>query len=153
VRTILLSMICASTLSLSASVDVSLTFDDPVVRSLFADLLRLGGYGYVNTERAAFLIREANGDYRCALWTMTGRWKRERFSGVVPAGTVAVVHTHPNRTPLGSPSDRRTSLVLKVPVFILTRENVYVITGDGANVALVQARVWATALSGEDRCR
>jgi len=129
------------------------TLDDPVIRSLFADLLRIGGYGHVNTERAAFLVRDKNGDYRCVLWPMTRGFKRERFSGVVPAGTIGVVHTHPNRAPIGSPGDRKTSLILKVPVYILTRENIYVITGDGASMALVQARVWETPATVEHRCR
>jgi hypothetical protein len=152
VRLFLLSMICAFALSLSAADPPPDLFENPVIRSLFADLLRLGGFGQVNTERAAFLVRDANGEYRCVLWPATLGFKRERFSGIVPAGTVALFHTHPNQSPFGSVSDQRASLILKVPVFTLTRRSIYVITGRSENIAIVRGRVWAT-LSPEQRCQ
>jgi hypothetical protein len=126
--------------------------EQPAVRALFADLVRLGGYGRWNTERAAFLVRNPGGDVRCLLWPPTREFARERFEGRIPDGTIAIVHTHPEETPMGSPGDLRTAQTLGLPLFILTRNHIYQVTPDGKNEEVLQAAVWAARSATTARC-
>lgn len=118
-------------------------FQEPTVRSLFADLLREGGYGRWNTERAAFLIREDTGQYRCILWPAERGFYRESFHGAMPEGTVAIIHTHPGHLPDASTNDQRTAMRTGVPIFTLTPLNINLTTTKGENVAIVANRWWA----------
>ena len=125
---------------------------DRAVRALFADLLRLGGYGRWDTERAAFLVRTDDGEYRCLLWPATREFHHERFSGRIPEGTVAVVHTHPEATPGGSVGDIMTAQALRLPMFVLTRNHIYQVTSSGGNEEVVRVPMWALPLLGERHC-
>ncbi|HEY5610982.1 MAG TPA: hypothetical protein VIL97_07235, partial [Thermoanaerobaculia bacterium] len=45
------------------------------------------------TEDAAFIVRGAEGALNLVRWPATGRFRSTRYAGVVPAGTIAIVHT------------------------------------------------------------
>jgi proteasome lid subunit RPN8/RPN11 len=116
---------------------------DPVVHAQFVELLRQGGYGWLNTERAAFIIREANGDYRFVAWPFMHRDLEADYRGTIPDGLVAIVHTHPNIAPKPSPGDCETARRLAVSVFVLTASNIYIATSRGEIVAAVTDSPWA----------
>jgi len=126
--------------------------NDRAIRGYFADLLRLGGYGHWSTERAAFLVRTETGDVRCVLWPAGGELNREHFSGKVPDGAVAIVHTHPEQTPRGSTGDHHLSQTYGVPIFVLTPRNIYLVTPAQPNVPVVEGRMWAIEVLGERKC-
>jgi len=118
-------------------------WNDHQIRGYFGDLLRLGGFGHWNTERAAFLVRDPDGDYRCVLWPATREFNQERFTGTVPVDAVAIVHTHPATMPRGSTGDELLSRRLRLPIFILTPKNIYVVTPAGSNRVVVDGQMWA----------
>jgi hypothetical protein len=127
--------------------------NDAVIRGYFADVLRQGGFGHWKTERAAFLVRDEGGQYRCVGWPMDGRLQRQEFRGAIPERTVAIIHTHPSELPLGSTGDERTAVKQSVPIFVLTPLNIYMITAGGVSVAVVENRQWATfSASSSIRC-
>src|SRR5258706_13878156 len=69
--------------------------NDTTIRGYFADLLRQGGFGHWKTERAAFLVRDEDGQYRCIGWPWDGRPQRQEFHGTIPEGTLAITTTPP----------------------------------------------------------
>lgn len=124
-----------------------------VIRGFFADLLAQGGFGNWKTERAAFLVMEENGEYRCLAWPMDGRLHRQEFGGEIPDRTVAIIHTHPKGIPLGSTGDQRTAKALTVPIFVLTPHNIYLVTPRGENIPVVANEIWAAvSASSSNRC-
>jgi hypothetical protein len=127
--------------------------NNAAIQGYFADILRQGGFGHWKTERAAFLVRDEDGRYRCIAWPMDGHLYRQEFHGAIPDHTVAIVHTHPSELPLGSPDDERTAIKLSMPVFVLTPMNINMIDGTGKSVPIVQNRLWATSGgSSSTRC-
>jgi hypothetical protein len=141
VRSLLLFILCSG------------FFQNQNIRILFADLLRQGGYGRWNTERAAFLVVDESGEYRCVLWPAERGFYRESFRGAMPEGTVAIIHTHPAHLPDASTNDQRTAMRLGIPVFTLTPLNVYLTSADGENVAVVTNRWWApVSAASSTRC-
>ncbi len=127
--------------------------NDTTIRGYFADLLKQGGFGHWKTERAAFLVRDEDGQYRCVAWPSDGHLYRQQFQGAIPDGTVAIIHTHPAELPLGSTGDQRTAVKLSVPIFVLTPLNIYLITPRGVSVPVVENRPWATfSASSPARC-
>ncbi len=126
--------------------------NDPIVMGFFTDLLGRGGFGFVSTESAAFLVF-ANGAYRCEAWPYDGGFQRHQFRGVMPDRAFALVHTHPKGNPLASREDRETAMRLAIPVFVLTPANIYVVTPDGKSVALIRnRRWWRISPSSSTRC-
>lgn len=153
IRLIIVFVLSSATLSAVAqSPAVTELVQDRVVRSLFADLLRLGGYGHRDTELAAFLVRDPGDVYRCVMWPSRS-YQRSEFRGRIPLGTVAIVHTHRNSGPQGTVDDGLTARRLRLPVYVLTLNAVYVVTPEGENVPVVQEKRWAAAARGNERCR
>ena len=110
--------------------------DDPAVHGVLKDLLRSARYGCSNEEQAAFLIRNATGATFFLRWRSDGQLNRAEWDGPLPAGTVAIVHTHPNWLPLPSKRDNRVALQTSVPVYVITRTRI-VRTDGGAGVVLI----------------
>jgi hypothetical protein len=107
--------------------------------SLFADLLgKAAKTGDPDGEMAAFLVREQDGRLRCLLWPRLGRRRSEAFTGLLPLGVIAVVHTHPGVMPEPSRNDRTEAKRLGLPIYVLTRRTVFVAdpdTGQSINLA------------------
>lgn len=82
-------------------------------------LLAEGGYGRFDRERAAFLIRESDGTLTLEPWT-NGDFRRASFRGAVPAGAIAIVHTHPRSEPRPSVHDRDEARRLNLTVIVVT---------------------------------
>jgi hypothetical protein len=94
--------------------------DDPAVHGVFAALLRNARYGCSSQEQAAFLIRDARGATFFLRWRGNGELNRAEWDGPLPAGTVAIIHTHPNWLPLPSNRDIRVAREASVPVYVIT---------------------------------
>ncbi|MBV8543496.1 MAG: hypothetical protein JO088_02025 [Acidobacteria bacterium] len=121
----LLNVIAAILLTFT-SVDVR----DPVVHGVMADLLRHARFGISNSEEAAFLIRNAAGATFFLRWRSDGELNQATWSGPMPAGTVAILHTHPIYLPLPSNRDMRVAREAAIPVYVITRNRIERTDGD-----------------------
>ncbi len=120
---------------------------DVKTTGLLADLYAKGGYGRVAIERAAFLVADEKGTVRCELWPFAPEFQQASFRGAIPAGTIAIAHTHPNQLPSPSAGDRALAQKLGVPVLVLTRKGIVAaLPAGGAPVRL--ARGWNVAMEG-----
>ncbi|HVR43832.1 MAG TPA: hypothetical protein VMS56_10365 [Thermoanaerobaculia bacterium] len=131
--------------------------DDPQVVALFRDLFLLSGAGTTDFERAAFLVRDG-GRWSCLLWPMKMRFRSEEFAGVVPAGTVAIIHTHPNGIVHASKQDRESARATRLPLFTITQGSITVVDPvTGTERWAVRHQVWTrsvpAALIETCRCR
>lgn len=98
--------------------------DDPAVHGVFAALLRNARYGFASEEQAAFLIRNARGATFFLRWPCNGELNSASWEGPLPAGTVAILHTHPNFLPLPSNRDACVARKAAVPVYVITRTRI-----------------------------
>ena len=124
---------------------------DPHVLVLFSDVLTRGLVWDDYAESAAFIVRENDGSYRCLMWPQTNQFQKQTFNGGMPAGTVAIVHTHPQNAPLPSQGDIEVAQRLHVPNYVLTRTNITAadpISGSAVDVV----RHWVWLQKGDGRC-
>jgi hypothetical protein len=143
-------VLLCSFVTLNAQSQEPLWSDDPAALGYFADLLRLGGFGFTHWEAAAFLLRSTDGGYRCLAWPFSNGHHEQKFRGRMPDFTVAIVHTHPQHLALPSPGDRATAKRLGIPVIVLTSRNIYVAAPDGSIVEVVEDRAWLDAARDSD---
>jgi hypothetical protein len=114
-------------LTLSATFDTALAgdlVDDPAVLDMFADVLNHVRFG-MDTENAAFIVREKDGTHQCVFWPNTAEYRQSHYQGPPPAGVVAIVHTHPYSLPVVSSGDRATAMRLGIPVYAITARSIY----------------------------
>lgn len=109
----------------------SLELASPQALFWYDQLLVEGGYGRLERERAAFLIREPDGTLTLEPWPH-GDFRHATFRGTVPARTIAILHTHPARSPEPSARDRAEAKRLGIPVVVITPSGVIAAMGDGA---------------------
>ena len=116
-------------LLLAAALTALLQFDGDVRRE-FWTLLEAGRYGWTNYEAAAFVVW--TGDrVRLEPWPRATEPHGAMWKGPFPTGTIAIVHTHPNRAPRPSAIDVRTAARTRLPVYVVTRGRITVTDGDG----------------------
>lgn len=128
----------------------AILLEDPRVLVLFEDLFRRAMMGSQDVERAAFLTIE-NGRFSCLLWPASRGFRRESFEGAIPVGTVAIVHTHPNRIPKASLQDRATAKQTGLPLFTLTRTSITMVDPhSGIETWPVRRNGWYRAVSPAD---
>jgi hypothetical protein len=132
----MLNVIAALILTLTA-----IDLHDPAVHGVLTELLRNARYGCVNTEEAAFLIRDARGATFFVRWRANGELNRATWHGPLPAGTVAIVHTHPNWLPLPSNIDARVARETSLPVYVVTLTRIS--RTDGGKPMLVAKGDWS----------
>lgn len=104
------------------------------------ELLRSANYGQSSRERAAFLVRNEEGGLELVPWQFGAESMRAAYRGAVPAGTVAIIHTHPNGLPYPSRGDAELARRLALPVYVLTRHSVSFT--DGSRTELVARGDW-----------
>jgi proteasome lid subunit RPN8/RPN11 len=97
---------------------------DPQLLTVSWELLRSAGYGHATREHAAFLVMDGRGGLQLVPWPSRAASHRATYRGAIPAGTVAIVHTHPDHLPNPSAGDERVSRRLALPVYVLTRSRV-----------------------------
>ena len=144
-RTVALAVSLAA---VSASAATSSAFDvrevlaEPFVMKSFAGLMRDCAMGS-DVEAAAFLVRAEDGSMSTIVWDATTAHRQQNWSGRIPAGTVAIVHTHPARLERPSTGDVTQALRLRMPIYVLTRSAIRAIDGrTGEQVALVKGQFW-----------
>jgi hypothetical protein len=76
------------------------------------------------SESAAFIVQVPDG-YQCMLWNGAHYRSEVVFTGVLPEGVVAVVHSHPRELPHPSLHDIDTARQLNVPVFAVTPQEIW----------------------------
>ena len=96
------------------------------VKDSFTNLIRMAGYGKRADERAGFLVLE-HGHIRLEAWPATNGYHAAEWAGAIPAGTVALAHTHPQQFPEASVQDRNEAQRLGIPIFVLTPQSVVMI--------------------------
>jgi hypothetical protein len=137
---------------MSGATQTSLLADDPGVQALLRDLLKKAGYGHRTTERAAFLVIDARGEYQCLLWPFHHGFAKERFRGRVPPFTIAVAHTHPNSVPLPSAQDEREAGRLGLPFLVVSLHDIYTVTPEAGGQTSTRTR-WSEGNGGERELR
>lgn len=113
----------------------------------FAHLVKQSYSGFATFESAAFLVLQADHSLRCIDWPSTHGFKQAQWSGPMPAGVVAMAHTHPLSTPFASPDDIKLAKRIGMPIFVLTPNMISVIHADG-RVETLTYRPW-TAGAGK----
>lgn len=98
--------------------------NDPAVRAAFWGLIEESRFGYVDTEAAMFVIRNADGTLSFVHWPKGQLPHRAQWRGPVPRGAVAIAHTHPNGQPRPSMTDEETARQFRLPVYVLTRNRI-----------------------------
>jgi len=124
--TVLLFAICLSA-SAADSFDVRRAVDDPQVLAMMQDIALRGAHQLDQQEVAAFIVRDANGAIASELWPHTANRRSEHFNGVVPAGTVAIAHTHPIFAERPSSGDIDQARKIGLPIYVITRWALYVV--------------------------
>lgn len=94
--------------------------------SLFAVAAVLSLLGQAgNMEDAAFIVLDPQGHYSVVRWPSAGVPDSAMWVGRIPEGTVAIAHTHPDWRPRPSTIDVATSRGAKLPVYVVTRTQVW----------------------------
>jgi hypothetical protein len=119
---------------------------DARVIEFFSDIVLRAQLSNDFGETAAFLVRDSRGDVQCLLWPTTDEFQRQTFRGEPPAGTIAIVHTHPKSRPRPSENDIAQAQRVGLPFFILTRSDITVVDpASGKSTPVVAQRAWLSA--------
>lgn len=114
---------------------------DDEALSVFAALLNRASYLPPKHEAAAFMVRASDHDVRCVAWPVPVRAREATYRGVIPFGTIAIAHTHPDfaaRTP--SFEDVELARKSGLPVYVVTRGEIWIAEGVTGNVSRVEGR-------------
>lgn len=104
------------------------------------ELLRGARYGYAKIEHSAFLVVDAHGELQLVKWDGEATRMSATHRGGIPAGAVAILHTHPNSLPDPSSGDHALARKLKMPVYVLTRHSIT--RTDGGRKELIALGDW-----------
>ncbi len=94
------------------------------VQRVLGDLRRATNR-FSHMEEAAFIVRHADGSCTAVRWPSTGIPDSAMWVGPFPEGTVAIAHTHPAWRPKPSTVDVATARKVKLPVYVVTRTQVW----------------------------
>jgi len=115
---------------------------DQGVRGIFLFLLQTTH----RDERAAFIIRTSCGGFTFVSWPASDDANSVAWRGAYPAGTVAIVHTHPNWLPMPSRIDIRSAAAAHLPIYVITTRRIT--KTDGVTAKVVLDGEWKPTLSG-----
>jgi hypothetical protein len=96
------------------------TLRRPDIEVCASHLVKMTGYGHRQYERAAFLILRDDGMFDCSVWPATFKARSESWSGSIPKGTAAIIHTHPLESPGPSYHDVLEAARIGVPIIVAT---------------------------------
>ena len=137
----------------AASFDLRRAADDPEVLAFLQDLALRGSHQVDQQEVAAFIVQDESGATSCLLWPHTANVRSEHYRGAIPAGTVAVAHTHPLFAEQPSRGDVAESKRIGLPIYVITRWHLYVVDPQsGESIALVRQSSWMQS-STHRQCR
>jgi Prokaryotic homologs of the JAB domain len=111
------------------------------------DLLRCGGYGRTPNECAAFLVADG-GRVAWVEWPKAAGFQRAQWSAPLPAGAVAIVHTHPRGEPYPSSNDSNEAQRLGMPIVAITPATLAVARPDGKRLMIIERFGWAEVGTG-----
>jgi len=126
----------------TAAFDVRRTAYDPQVLQLLKTIAVRGANLADQQEVAAFLVRDGNGVVSLVMWPHTANRRSEHFEGTVPPGTVAIAHTHPIFAERPSHGDIEQARKIGLPIYVITRWNLYVVDAAGTVIPLIAQRNW-----------
>lgn len=120
----------------------------------FFDVFMRSGYGWSKLEAAAWVTRDEAGSIRLVYWPSSGKVHGEVWRGPVPAGVVALLHTHPPTvSPRPSLVDARTAQRLGLPVYAIGRAGVWRVDAAGVTAAVADDTWFTPCGSGADCAR
>ena len=128
--------------STTGSFDVHRAANDSQVLAVMQDIALRGAQQPDQQEVAAFLVRDTNGAISSVLWPLTADRRSVHYRGVVPAGTVAIAHTHPIFAERPSSGDIAQARKIGLPIYVITRWNLYVVDATGAVTSLIEKKNW-----------
>ena len=137
-------------LLLALSFDVRHATDNPQVFAILQQMAIAGTQRFDQREMAAFLVRDANGSVSSVPWPQTGRFRSEHYQGTLPTGTVALAHTHPwqaDQRP--SQGDIEQARKIGLPIYVVTRWNLYVVDSKGKVITLFARTDWTRSTRPE----
>ena len=118
------------------------------------DLLWSNRFGsFDRTERAAFIVDRGNGEIDCVAWPNTNERERARFSGTIPPGTIAIIHTHPVNVPWPSEQDEREAHRLGIAIYALTPRAVTKAVPSEVGPLLVRKGPWLDPRPNGYQCK
>jgi proteasome lid subunit RPN8/RPN11 len=126
-------------------------FRDLSVQACFANLMREARSGFTSEESAAFVVMNADGALRCIDWPATHAFKEAHWKGPIPAGVVAMAHTHPLRSPYPSVDDRNEAVRIGMPIFVLSPQIISLVHRNGDEETLLCCKVWAAEMISSER--
>ena len=112
----------------------------------FAHLMREARSGFAPTESAAFVVMNPGGALRCIDWPSTHAFKEAHWKGAIPAGVVAMAHTHPLASPYPSVDDRNEAVRARMPIFVLSPQIISLVHQNGNEETLMCCKVWAASV-------
>ena len=116
---------------------------DPALIGILRTLANRGAFLRNDMEVAAFIVRDGNGELACQMWPHTASIRAAHYQGAVPAGTVAVAHTHPIYAEQPSRGDIEQAKRIGLPIYVITRWSLYVVDpSSGASVAVISQKNW-----------
>jgi hypothetical protein len=134
---------CAATQSIAPRDPLNVeVMSTPEVITAFARLVQLAGYGWWSQERGAFLVRSNDNTLHLIVWPPTCAFHTEVWRGVFPAGTIAIVHTHPARDPEPSFQDEKEAQRIGLPSFVLTPALVVAVSPRNGTTEILARRGW-----------
>jgi hypothetical protein len=118
------------------------------------DLVWSNRYGsFDRFERAAFIVDRGNGELECIVWQLSNERERATFRGAIPAGTIAIIHTHPFNMPWPSDQDEKEAHRLGIPIYALTPLTVTKAEPAEPRPLLVRKGAWLDPRPAEYRCK
>jgi Prokaryotic homologs of the JAB domain len=115
---------------------------DRVLSEFALEILKQAG-PVEDMEVAAFIVRADNGTLSLRSWPNQRRFRNAQWSGPLPPGVIAVIHSHPAMKPLPSGTDRREAMRLQIPIFAVSRGSLCK-AGVRGEVRCAQSVSWLT---------
>ena len=118
------------------------------------ELLWSNRYGsFDRTERAAFIVDRGDGTLECVAWPPNYQRERATFSGAIPPGTIAIIHTHPINVPWPSDQDEVEAHRLGIAIYALTPMAVTKAVPSQSQPLMVHKGPWLDPIPRGHRCR
>src|SRR5258708_6123940 len=94
------------------------------IEGFAADLLKRAGADD-DFEQAAFIIRHQDGGLSTIDWPSGHLFRKASWSGPVPPGTIAIIHTHPLRMPRPSQIDMVEATRTGLTIYAVTPPSIF----------------------------
>lgn len=136
-------------------VDYDRVLAHPALMEEFARMVNVTESHPRDIELAAFLVLDASDQLRIVPWGGPEKERTNTWTGPVPRGTIATVHTHPNGWRRPSHEDHQEAVRTGLPFLVLTRWDIWVAEPDSSrSKVLLRNENWRderylAALEGE----